>query len=156
MSRLTYKLDEPFETKYLHYDYMIIADYDISKGNSGRITHDKVYNKLGQLEDLEDRLGIDLLTLFKALENGIYYKNVETYYCRNIIRVGKYFVEVKPIYAVKETTLESCFYKTDTEKLKYVNDAHYWDWKTCKKWNIKDYGKTWWLEKPKENEDEQI
>ncbi len=31
-------------------------------------------NKLGQLEDIEDELGIDLITLFKALKQGyIYY-----------------------------------------------------------------------------------
>ena len=31
------------------------------------------YEKLGQLEDIEDELGIDLITLFKALKNGVYY-----------------------------------------------------------------------------------
>ena len=29
-------------------------------------------NKLGQLEDIEEELGIDLITLFKALTNGIF------------------------------------------------------------------------------------
>lgn len=29
-------------------------------------------NKLGQLEDIEEELGIDLVTLFKALKNGIW------------------------------------------------------------------------------------
>lgn len=33
---------------------------------------DKCYTKLGQLEDIEDELGIDLLKLFNALENGFY------------------------------------------------------------------------------------
>ena len=32
------------------------------------------YAKLADLEDIEDELGIDLLTLFKALKNGIYVK----------------------------------------------------------------------------------
>lgn len=32
----------------------------------------EVANKLGQLEDIEEELGIDLITLFKALKNGIY------------------------------------------------------------------------------------
>ena len=31
--------------------------------------------KLGQLEDIEDELGIDLITLFKALRDGIYWKD---------------------------------------------------------------------------------
>ena len=33
----------------------------------------KGIQKLGQLEDIEDELGIDLITLFKALKNGVYY-----------------------------------------------------------------------------------
>lgn len=33
------------------------------------------FNKLGQLEDIEDKLGIDLFTLFKALENGVFYRD---------------------------------------------------------------------------------
>lgn len=32
-------------------------------------------DKLGKLEDIEDELGIDLITLFKALKNGIYISN---------------------------------------------------------------------------------
>lgn len=31
--------------------------------------------KLGQLEDIEDELGNDLITLFKALKNGVYKKD---------------------------------------------------------------------------------
>ena len=30
-------------------------------------------DKLGELEDIEQELGIDLITLFKAVKNGIYY-----------------------------------------------------------------------------------
>ena len=33
-----------------------------------------IYCKLQQLEDIEEELGIDLITLFKALKNGIYLK----------------------------------------------------------------------------------
>ena len=33
----------------------------------------KWHNKLSQLEDIEEELGIDLITLFKALKNGVYY-----------------------------------------------------------------------------------
>ena len=32
-------------------------------------------HKLGQLEDIEEEIGIDLITLFKALKNGIYWKD---------------------------------------------------------------------------------
>lgn len=34
-----------------------------------------IYNKLGQLEDLEEDFGVDLITIFKALKNGIYIKD---------------------------------------------------------------------------------
>lgn len=64
--------------------------------------------KLGQLEDIEEELGIDLITLFRAFKNGIYYKGKD----HNTIN----FCKVK----------ESIYVK------------------------LKDYGKTWWLEKPKE------
>lgn len=36
---------------------------------------EKAIQKLGQLEDIEEELGIDLVTLFKVLKNGVYYKN---------------------------------------------------------------------------------
>lgn len=32
-----------------------------------------VFNKLGQLEDIEEELGIELITFFKALKYGVYY-----------------------------------------------------------------------------------
>ena len=71
-------------------------------------------NKLGQLEDIEEELGIDLVTLFKALKNGFYFKdyqnNNEIRFSGNtFIRVGNQFVETKPCYEVKETTLYSCY-----------------------------------------------
>lgn len=33
-----------------------------------------IYNKLADLEDIEEELGIDLITLFKAFKNGIWMK----------------------------------------------------------------------------------
>ena len=65
MNRLTYKLDEPIKTKYLNYEYKRIPDYDINRGNYGRISDDMIFNKLGKLEDIEEELGIDLI---KAVE----------------------------------------------------------------------------------------
>ena len=65
MNRLTYKLDEPIKTKYLNYEYKRIPDYDINRGNYGRITDDMIFNKLGQLEDIEEELGIDLIKAVK-------------------------------------------------------------------------------------------
>lgn len=51
------------------YSYGYLPHYE-------RETNENYYdlvNKLGQLEDLEEELGIDLITLFKALKNGFYY-----------------------------------------------------------------------------------
>ena len=36
---------------------------------------EKDLDRLEELEDLEEELGIDLITLFKALENGVWYKD---------------------------------------------------------------------------------
>lgn len=59
----------------------------------------EVEKKLGQLEDIEDEIGIDLYTLFKALKNGVYIKKqsqtkyplalLRTYYSNHTTR---YFV----------------------------------------------------------------
>ena len=46
-------------------------DYGSLFGTCGQ----EMYDKLGQLEDIEDELGIDLITLFKALKNGIFAKH---------------------------------------------------------------------------------
>ena len=73
--------------------------------------------KLGQLEDIEDELGIDLVTLFKALTDGIWYKkeghSLHTDLCLNVD---------------KEWVI-SCWLK------KYE----------CIYCRLKDYGKTWAL-----------
>ena len=37
-------------------------------------------DKLGQLEDIEEEFGIDLITLFKAVMNGFWYKNKYGYH----------------------------------------------------------------------------
>lgn len=39
----------------------------------------KMTHKLGQLEDIEEELGIDLLTLFKALKQGYIWYDEEKY-----------------------------------------------------------------------------
>lgn len=66
MDRLTERVD-------MHYEY----EY----GANGFCCTDaeqlaKVYDKLGRLEDIEDKLGVDIVRLYKALtRNIIYYKN---------------------------------------------------------------------------------
>ena len=43
--------------------------------NISHRNRDDADEKLCQLEDIEEELGIDLITLFKALKNGFYYKH---------------------------------------------------------------------------------
>lgn len=148
-------------------DSAIIGEYDYVDELDNL---DPIVNKLGQLEDvlekydmdnikklsvhlellreltnIKNELGIDLVTLFKANKNGFYYKkDNKIEFCRWCIRVNDKLVETLPCYAVKETTLQSCYYG-DVEELKPVEDAHYWSWKTCVSVSLKDYGKTWAL-----------
>ena len=50
--------------------------HDWGKRNTFEDEHKEelAIQKLGQLEDIEEELGIDLITLFKALKNGIWIK----------------------------------------------------------------------------------
>lgn len=90
-------------------------------------------SKLNQIENIEKELDIDVVILFKALRNGIYYKkDNKIRYVNNIINVHKYLIETKPIYSVDG-------------KAEPVMDGHYWDWKTFNTWTFEDYGKTWAL-----------
>lgn len=41
------------------------------------IRHKQCVNKLGELEDIEEKLGIELQILFKAIENGIFYLDMD-------------------------------------------------------------------------------
>ena len=68
--RYTHKLDKPDG----NCNYFLIPDQEQC---------DAVENKLGQLEDLEDELGIDLIVLFKALKSGIYHKIGNCLYFRD-------------------------------------------------------------------------
>lgn len=49
--------------------------YIWTKEENFSMCHTNSMNKLGQLEDIEEELGIDLITLFKALSQGVFLKN---------------------------------------------------------------------------------
>ena len=85
-----------------------------------------LYNKLGQIEDYEEKFSIDALTLFKALENGIYVKS-EIFYGN--ISTNTYLH--KPIDSIcKDCVVYEHYYEGET---------HY---ECC---DFKDYGKSWAL-----------
>ena len=67
------RLTKKFRNIYV-YNFDKNCDFEERKERSIE-THNKIIDKCGQLEDIEDELGIDLITLFKALEKGIYIKS---------------------------------------------------------------------------------
>ena len=82
------------------------------------IKHKQCVIKLGQLEDIEEELGIDLITLFKVLRNGVYYK-------------------YKYGYEYRISKCRKCYL---SNKMTLVVDYHTYKY-------LNDYGKTWALTK---------
>lgn len=67
--RLTFKGKNPFDGKEQYYPYLVRDDEIHFEKQT------ECNNKLGELEDIEDELGIDLITLFKALKDGVRTEN---------------------------------------------------------------------------------
>lgn len=107
----------------------------ISKRDKGKvlgedaIVNDAV-NKLSALEDIEEELGIDLITLFKALKDGVYHWHINVYGNYNMNFITKVFKEVELDISSKKLYHISEISGTPTWELK-----------------LKDYGKTWALTK---------
>lgn len=99
--------------------------------------HKSVANKLGQLEDIEEELGIDLITLFKALKNGAIFN------CDN---GDVHFIELKEMCIAKGMNPKA-FCKPSFIKL-VANDIG-WFLVLYNEYpfSTKDYGKTWALTK---------
>ena len=86
--------------------------------------------KLSKLEDIEEELGIDLMTLFKALTDGFYFIN--TY---GLIRYTRDYL--KPVLDA---------YGKNIEIQEYVDNAGgSWYKMTDEYVKLSDYGKTWAL-----------
>ena len=113
------------------------------KGHLEKVDYIKIKDKklaeekLCQLEDIEEELGIDLIILFKALNKGFYIKyndkivrippdkNITVNFWYNLINVyipPKFFIDCKK----------------GTDYLSEEIDEEYW---------FEDYGKTWSLDK---------
>lgn len=120
MTRLTEKHGE-----------MYIYNYDKDCDNETREermieTHNAIVNKLGAVEDIEQELGINLVTLFKALKNGFYAKEIH------------------------------CFKNGERETIEYFNSPEirlfdeWYIYYSCDNYHtiaykMADYGKTWAL-----------
>ena len=111
VERLTHKVDGEY--------YPIVNTYGYQN------IRKNIHTKLGQLEDIEEELGIPLEVLFKALKEGVYWKTYQD--------------KAEHSYMGLFEAQTGGFYLGDDE----YNDVF-----------TKDYGKTWWLEKPKEEKDD--
>lgn len=85
--------------------------------NGNFINFEEAYNKLADLEDLEEELGIDLLTLFKALKDGIYSRDYGYLLVEHFVLKHEKQLHCKPLRIVEY------------------------------RFALKDYGKTWALTK---------
>ena len=124
--RLTKKSDYHFE----HYNANTTLPY--------------ILTKLGQLEDIEDELGIDLITLFKALKNGIWTKG--GYYSDQLEKEPS-FVERPEIGMCR--FYDECDENYNTllhdENVMCIYSYNYEI--MIRQTRLKDYGKTWALTK---------
>lgn len=79
-------------------------------------------NELQQYKQLERELGIDLITLFKALKNGVYVKNEYAY--------DYYEIEYKKVRGIEKTGLSAisniCEFPECDEILCYSNYDKFW------------------------------
>ena len=107
-------------------------DEDISCDYCPNASLSECLTKLGQLEDIEDELGIELITLFKALKNCIYIKIVDNL-------MSEYFK--KPIGTIlKRQVLNANTIFITTRDLEYLDERKF-------TFSLKDYGKIWALTK---------
>ena len=89
----------------------------------------KLCNKLGQLEDIEEELGIDLITLFNVLKNGIWIKQPD-------------YIAI-PIYKIESNYLKLCIdsYGMVSFKKLYYEDLDGTLEETGEEYKMSEYGK---------------
>ena len=88
-------------------------------------------NKLGKLEDIEEELGIDLITLFKALRNGIWTNQEQ---CYGDEKQGK--IRFFQVRLLLEENAVGCIHNSMWKGKEVIRTLYF-----------KDYGKTWALTK---------
>lgn len=86
-------------------------------------------NKIREIEEFEQEIGIDLTILFKALNNGFYHKGYD-FGSPCVLYVDKDHVclRVHPYFCI-------------------CNLYEYDDYEICSDFELRDYGKTWALTK---------
>lgn len=100
-----------------------------------------IYEKLQQLENIEEKLGIDLITLGKALKEGIWFsfKNMNSEHFGVKYKNKKHHIIPK----LK-------VYQNDVGAINWYLEIAHENWSYNYFLYPEYYGKTWWLEKPKE------
>ena len=88
-------------------------------------------DKLGKLEDIEEELGIDLITLFKALKDGIWTNQEQ---CYGDEKQGK--IRFFQVRLLLEENAVGCIHNSMWKGEEVIRTLY-----------LKDYGKTWALTK---------
>ena len=86
-------------------------------------------NKLAYLEDIEEELGVDLITLFKALKQGYIYEKIGDEIIKSDVDMLDFQDGIKGVCLDKSYGIDN--YKQCYQTLKYING----------------YGKSWALTK---------
>lgn len=113
--------------------YDLIGNYNsnIEEFTNNHKLRNSVLNKLGQLEDIEEELGVDLITLFKALKHGFFAKDVTMYHLTGELSENQ---KLDPKYL----RLNMWYGCIEWENIwNPMDDLH--------EYYFKDYGKTWAL-----------
>ena len=99
---------------------------------------EEITDKLGQLEDIEEELGIDLITLVKALKQETLFIKTD-FDVRETIKNGEG-------WGMKHFEFEDGEFVIFAQIL-YPNDITHKEWLTPLRLKLSDYGKTWALDK---------
>ena len=86
-----------------------------------------IYSRLAELEDIEEVLGCDLITLFKALKQGYIYEKLEDEITKRDVDMLDFREGIKGVCLDKSYGIDN--YKQCYQTLKYING----------------YGKSWAL-----------
>lgn len=120
MKRLTRKWTGPWP---LPKEYDQNIRYEFNEDDNDYPSSTPIFTKLGEYEDIDEELGIDYKTIFKALKDGAWFK----VYCSSCECISHYRPKLEyKVFCIRVWYEKCC----DTEY-----------------YNLKDYGKTWALTK---------
>lgn len=101
------------------------------------VKHKECVNKLGQLEDIEERIGIDLIIIFKALKNGIWVKREDK------IEKIEITTNLRLVLDCNGSTDKMSYWILDYQDITYGSDRI----ECIDNWYVDKYGVEWALTK---------